>query len=109
MTRAEFFNSIKDESYSTGYRSFSGESVPTLPWVLWYETNNIIEAADNMNQVDGSRVIIELYSNHKNPALNQKLEAKLEALGIVYSREETYNNDERVYITIYEMEVLFNG
>ena len=48
---------------------------------------------------------IELYTDKKDPALEERIEAVLDRQGFIYEKSETWIAGEKLYEVLYEMEV----
>lgn len=87
-----------------GYRHFRGDTAP--PMLVYYETGIEPTAADNTLYFSGSNVTIELYTaDLRDLQLEQQLEAVLLAGGLVYDKEITYIDGERLYECSYSVEI----
>lgn len=79
------------------------ESEPPFMVYLTQGSNNF--AADGKVYHKIKQLDIELYTDQKDPAMEEKLEAALDAADIFYEKTETYIESERLYEVLYEMEV----
>ena len=52
---------------------------------------------------------MELYTDYKDFALEQALEAVLKGMGLSWAKSETYIDSEKMHETVYETEVLLNA
>ena len=87
-----------------GYRHFRGDTAP--PMLVYYETDIEPTAADDTLYFSGSNVTIELYTaDLRDLQLEAQLEAVLLAGGLVYDKEITYIDGERLYECSYSVEI----
>lgn len=91
------------------YYSFPEKIAPPLPYmVFFYPQSNNIPADDSVYQrVD--TLNIELLTKTKNFAVEENIEAVLDAWGMVWEKSEIYLNDEHAFEVLYEMEIVING
>ncbi len=80
---------------------------PQLPYICYYSTGSDNFAADNVVYDSNRPVRIELYTRSKDLATEAAVEAALTGAGIYWTRDESYIDDEKVFMTIYE--VTING
>ena len=108
---AEMISSIKlnDESIPFAYRAFEEGEITAPPFICYLYTGNVSEPADNHNVVKIEQLAIEVYSDTKDVALEAAVESVLNDYDMVYGREETYLDDERMQMVTYTMEVQING
>lgn len=78
---------------------------PQLPYICYYSTGSDNFAADNVVYSSRRPVRIELYTETKDLATEAAVEQALTASGIYWDRDESYIDDEQVYLTIYEVEI----
>lgn len=87
------------------YRAWKTGTAPDLPWVCYYETGETTEPADNAVYASFLKITIELYTEHKDKAIEAALDSALAGADIVYEKECTHLDSEKMYETIYTMEV----
>lgn len=89
------------------YYQFDKTQPPaSVPFGVWY-----VEGADNVvadNRVFSSvrNVRVELYDKLPNFELEEHAEALFGEFNLIYSKSNVYVEEEKMYMTIYEMEVL---
>ena len=76
-----------------------------VPFVTYTSHNNNNVFADNRVYVKKGTLSIRLYSSKKDEALEEKLEAAMDAAGLPWSMSDDFDNED-VFITIYESEVV---
>ena len=62
-------------------------------------------AADGVAYFKQDVLHIEVYTDRKDPALEEQIEAALDESGIFYGKGETWIDSEKLYEVLYEMEV----
>ena len=87
------------------YNAWPIGEAPPLPYVCYYSTGSDNFAADNVVYGSQRPVRIELYTKQKDLATEAALEAKLTHEGIYWTRDESYIDDEKVYLTVYEVQI----
>lgn len=89
------------------YNAWPVGEAPPLPYVCYYSTGSDNFAADNVVYDSNRPVRIELYTRSKDLTTEAAIEAALTGAGIYWTRDESYIDDEKVFMTIYE--VTING
>lgn len=89
------------------YNAWPVGEAPPLPYVCYYSTGSDNFAADNVVYDSNRPVRIELYTRSKDLTTEAAVEAALTGAGIYWTRDESYIDDEKVFMTIYE--VTING
>lgn len=105
MTPQQVRAIIERAGLPVAYRAWRENSAPGLPYCVYYagRANNF--AADGVVYHTAQRYTIELYTEDKDPATEEKLEAVLTGAGIFWTKDETYIESERMNEIIYEIEV----
>lgn len=80
---------------------------PEPPYICYYYPGDNDFKADDSNYQKIRTLTVELYTDKKDFELEEATEAVLS--GLVYSRDETNIESERMYLVSYEMEVVING
>lgn len=91
------------------YRAFPEGKAPNLPFICYLFDSARPEAGDNINQATITTLSIELYTEQKDFAIEQTVEDVLTANEIVFSKDETWIEKERMQMVVYTTEVLING
>lgn len=110
MTYLEIANMISEikpdgsTSIPFSYRAFDESEAVAPPFICYLYTGNVPEPADNLNYVRIEELAIELYTDSKDFALEAKVEAVLDSHEMVYSKEETWLDDEKMQMTTYMMQ-----
>lgn len=84
-------------------------NAPSPPFICYYYTGDSDLKADDMNYQKIRQLTVELYCDNKDFALESAVEDALTSSGIVYTKMETYIEDELMYMTTYETEVVITN
>lgn len=106
MTHSEVAAMIASVGLPYAYYQFPDNTEQQPPFICFYYQNNNDFIADNTNFQKIEHLVIELYTDNKDFALEQTLEGVLTSAGIVYSRDETYIDSERMQEVVYESDVV---
>lgn len=109
MTYQGIAQMIETVGISYAYYQFPENSGQEPPFICFYYPNNNDFVADGENYVKVVQLVIELYTDNKDFSLEATLEAVLTEHGLVYTREETYIDSERMYLETYYTEVIINA
>ena len=109
MTTAEVASMIASIGLDNAYYQFDEGSGMQPPFICFYYPDNNDFVADGQNYVKVCTLAIELYTDNKDFALEQAVENVLTSNGFVYSREEIYIEDQRMYEVLYQTEVIINA
>ena len=109
MTYQGIAQMIETVGIPSAYYQFPENSGQEPPFICFYYPNNNDFVADGENYVKVVQLVIELYTDNKDFSLETTLEAVLTEHGLVYTREETYIDSERMYLETYYTEVIINA
>jgi hypothetical protein len=88
------------------YDHFAEGESPEPPFLCYLLPSSDNFAADGTVYFKANEVHIELYTDYKNPPVEQQVEAVLDEHGIFYDKTETWIESEKLYeiLYIFEME-----
>ena len=109
MSLQEVANMIAEIGVPYAYRAFEQGTNQNTPFICYLYTGNTPEPADNTNYAKIETLAIELYTDHKDFALEATVESVLDSHEMVYDREEAWIQEEQMQMTTFTMEVLING
>ena len=109
MTYKEIAQLIDGIGYPYAYYQFEQETAKEPPFICFYYPGRDDFLADDSNYAQITELTIELYTDNKDFAAEAAVESALEAAEIVYEKDETYIDSERMYMITYNTEVLING
>ena len=107
MTLKEIADMVADIGLSWRYSHFSQTTAP--PYVVYYFPAENDVMADNSNYANKRQLFIELYTKTKDKTSEGLVEAQLRANGLTWYKQTDFLNDEQLYQTTYELEVIING
>ena len=107
MTLAEIATMVASFNLPWRYSHFS--QTPAPPYVVYYFPAENDVHADDSNYVNKRQLFIELFTNTKDPATEATVEAALKQKGLSWYKQTDFLNDEQLFQTTYEMEVIING
>lgn len=107
MTLAEIAYMVASFGFPWRYSHFS--KTPSLPYVVYFFPNSNDVYADSVNYVDKRALHIELFTKAKDPDAEATIEAVLKDKGLTWYKQTDFLNDELIFQTVYEMEVIING
>ena len=93
-------------SVPNAYYQFEDDTGIIPPFICFYFTGSRDLYADNTNYQKIDHLVVELYTKEKDFTLEAKLEGVLNSNGLTWSREETHLDDERMYVEVYDMDVI---
>ncbi|MBR1623319.1 MAG: hypothetical protein IJ675_05360 [Pseudobutyrivibrio sp.] len=107
-TYTEIANMIKSFGMDYAYYEFNSDEKPRLPFVVYrYGPSNNFSADDTVYQPI-ELLTIELYAKRKDFAKEKLIEKKLRDNNLVYQKDESKIDSEKMYMVTYEMEVIIN-
>jgi hypothetical protein len=88
------------------YDHFAEGESPEPPFLCYLLPSSDNFAADGTVYFKANEVHIELYTDYKNPTVEQQVEAVLEEHGVFYDKTETWIESEKLFeiLYIFEME-----
>ena len=105
MTHGEVTAMVAEMGLPYAYHHFAEGESPEPPFLvfLYPEADNF--SADGTVYFKINKLHIELYTDLKNPDLEESIEAVLLRYGIFYGKTETWIESEKLYEVLYGMEV----
>ena len=87
------------------YHHFAEGESPDPPFICFLTTGSDNFAADGRNYFKIDRINVELYTDRKNPALENSVETVLDMHGIFYNKSEVWIDSEKLYEVLYQFEL----
>ncbi len=109
MTFEQIAEVLASTGYPTVYLAWRQGHVPPLPYICWYLPSMTAETADNTHHAQIYQLNVELYTKNKQFDAESKIEQALLDAGLVFTKEETFLNDENMYEVLFMSEVIING
>lgn len=79
------------------------DTAPALPYVTGFVTGGEGMLADDENYYDTMSVSLVLFTNVKDPTTEDTVRGVIKSLGCVYTWDESYATDEKLYIITYQL------
>lgn len=112
MTYKEIATMIAGIGYPYAYYQFTQATAKEPPFICFYYPGRDDFLADDTNYQHITELVIELYisfSDNKDFTAEAAVESALEAAGLVYEKDESYIDSERMYMVTYTTEVLITN
>ncbi len=105
MSHEEVLKMMEEMGLPFAYDHFVEGESPEPPFLVFLYPKAANFAADGIAYFKINQLDIELYTDLKNPNLEETIEAVLLKYGIFYGKSETWIESEKLYEVLYEMEV----
>ena len=105
MTHGEVMAMVAEMGLPYAYHHFAEGESPEPPFIVFLDPEADNFAADGTVYFKINRLHIEIYTDLKQPELEESVEAVLLKNGIFYSKTETWIESEKLYEVLYGMEV----
>lgn len=87
------------------YHHFAEGESPDPPFICFLTSGSDNFAADGRDYFKINQINIELYTDRKNPDLEDSVEAVLDEHGIFYQKTEVWIDSEKLYEVLYQFEM----
>ena len=104
MTFKEVKTMVESIGYPATYYEFQN-APPKKPFVVWYFPRSADFYADGLNYQKIEQLNIELYTREKDFMIEYSVDEILRSYELIYTKVETYLNDEHMYQVLYQTEV----
>lgn len=101
----ELVKIIEEMDIPFAYDHFAEGESPEPPFICYLLPDSDNFAADGVAYYKISGVRIELYTDFKNPEIENKVTAVLDCHGIFYARTEVWIEEEKLYEVAFEFEM----
>lgn len=91
------------------YYQFTEDTAQPCPFICFYYPGDNDFIADNANYAAIRELTIELYTDEKDFSTEATVEGVLTAAGLVWTKMESYIDQEKMFMTTYETEVLITN
>lgn len=105
MSHEEVMEMVGEMGLPFAYDHFVEGEAPEPPFLVFLYPKADNFAADGIAYFKINQLDIELYTDLKDPELEETIEAVLLKYGIFYGKTETWIESEKLYEVLYEMEV----
>ena len=106
MTYRQIAEMVSSIGVPYAYYQFPNNTGIAPPFACFYFDSSNDFAADNTNYQRIRPLSLELYTDNKDFTLEQTVENVLNQNGLVYSREETYLDSEKMYMVTFMTEII---
>ena len=101
----ELLSILGETQIPFAYDHFAEGESPDPPFICYLLPGSNNFAADGKVYYKISQVNIELYTDRKDPAVEQKLEDALDAASIFYNKTEVWIDSEKLYEVLYQFDM----
>lgn len=101
----ELVRIMEEIGLSYAYDHFAEGESPDPPFICYLLPEDDNFAADGVVYYKVSGVRIELYTDFKNPTIEEKVTAVLDSHGIFYAKNEVWIEEEKLYEVAFEFEM----
>lgn len=101
----ELISIIKEIGILFAYDHFAEGESPEPPFICYLVPGSDNFAADGKVYYRISGVRIELYTDFKNPSIEEKVTAVLDSYGIFYTQNEVWIEEEKLYEVAFEFDM----
>ena len=105
MSHEEVLKMMEEMGLPFAYDHFVEGEAPEPPFAVFLYPKAVNFAADGIAYFKINQLDVELYTDLKQPELEERIEAVLERHGIFYGKSEVWIESEKLYEVLYEMEV----
>ena len=104
MTHNEIMEMLEETKLPIAYDHFTEGESPAPPFIcfLFPGSNNF--SADGRVYLKIRKVNVELYTDFKDPEMEEQLEAVLDEHGLFYEKTEVWIEEEKLYEVLYQFE-----
>ena len=105
MSHEDVLKMMEEMGLPFAYDHFVEGEAPKPPFLVFLYPKAVNFAADGIAYFKVNQLDIELYTDLKQPEVEERIEAVLLKYGIFYGKSEVWIESERLYEVLYEMEV----
>lgn len=105
MSHEEVLEMLGEMGLPFAYDHFAEGESPDPPFLVFLYPKALNFSADGIAYFKINQLDIELYTDLKQPELEETIEAVLLKYGIFYGKSEVWIESEKLYEVLYEMEV----
>jgi hypothetical protein len=107
MTYAEIVTMLEEAGLPLAYDHFEEGDSPEPPFLVFLFPSSDNFAADGMVYKKINELHVELYTDKKEPDVEERLETVLDRHGIFYDKSEVWIPEEKLYEVLYSTEVIY--
>ena len=104
MTHNEIVEMLEETNLPIAYDHFAEGESPNPPFICFLFPGSDNFSADGRVYLKIRNVNVELYTDRKDPELEDRLETVLDRHGIFYQKSEVWIEEEKLYEVLYQFE-----
>lgn len=108
MTYKQIADMVATVGVPYAYHHFPENTGQDTPFICFFYPRSNDFVADDTNYQRINQLTVELYTDNKDFLLEQQVETALNSAGLVWSKEDFYIDEERMYLTSYITEVIID-
>lgn len=108
MTIEEFGIELSKVGIPVAYFSYQKDNIPKYPFIIYYDEEPNIIAADNIVYYQTIPIVIQLYTKRRDEELEERIRAVLDKNGLFYFSKADFGSDKRnqkVHLVTYEVQI----
>lgn len=108
MTYKDIMDMVVESGIPYAYDHFAENDAPNPPYIVFMLPGRDDFLADDSHYIKVTTLTFELYTEYKDPELENRIDSVLESHGVIYYKSEVWIDSEKLYEVRYEMEVIYN-
>ena len=109
MTISDLNSILQEMGLPFAYYQFNDDTPQQLPFICWVITGHDDLFADDVNYVPIQRVVIELYTNAKDFALEEQVRGVLTQHGIAFAQDGEEIDSEKMHLETFVTEIIISA
>lgn len=105
MTHEEVVQMLEETGLPLAYDHFAEGESPDPPFICFLFPGSENFAADNIVYAEFQNLNVELYTDEKNPELEEKVQAVLTRHELFWQQSEVWIESEKMYEVLYQLTV----
>lgn len=105
MTHNEVMEMLEELSLPVAYDHYAEGESPEPPFICFLYPDNEEFSADNICYHSSRNLDIELYTDRKDPKLEERVEKVLMAHELFFHKSEVWIESEKLYEVLYELTI----
>ena len=105
MTHEEIVEMLEEVGLPLAYDHFAEGESPDPPFICFLFPGSENFSADNVVYAEFQNLNVELYTDEKNPELEERIEAVLNRHELFWNKSEVWIETEKMYEVLYQMTV----
>lgn len=105
MKQTQVLEMLEETGLPVAYDHFAEGESPEPPFLLFLYPKSNNFSADGVAFKKINQLNVELYTDFKDPTIEEKLETVLDSHGFFYNKTETWIKTEKLYEVLYNFEM----